>query len=114
MPGPGEAKESEAGRNREPIGMMAAPGEYTVTLMKEVDGEVTSLSEPVKFSVERMRKGALKGAEPEETVKFWKEIAGIQKATSAASSTLQEALKRMDLLAAALKQAMRDAGLPPG
>lgn len=96
--------ESEAGSNREPRGMMAAPGEYTVTLMKEMDGEVTALSEPVKFRVERMRKGALKGAEPAETVEFWKEIAEIQKATSAGSRTLQEALKRMDLLEAALKR----------
>ncbi|OVE79980.1 hypothetical protein BVY01_01120 [bacterium I07] len=104
MPATTAVSESETGSRSEPRGMMAAPGEYTATLMKEVDGKIASISEPVKFNVERMRTGALKGAEPEETVEFWKEIADLQRSTSAASRTLQEALKRTDLLTAALKR----------
>jgi hypothetical protein len=58
----------------EPEGFMVAPGTYTVTLAKQIDGVVTNLSEAMEFDVVRMRKGALEGAEPDQVVAFWEEI----------------------------------------
>ena len=87
---------------REPSGVMAAPGEYTVTLAKEVDGEITLLSDPMAFSVERLRKGALDGATPEQTVAFWKRLASMQRTISAASRALRDGMERMELLRTAL------------
>ena len=81
---------------------MAAPGEYTVTLAKEVDGEITLLSDPMAFSVERLRKGALDGATPEQTVAFWKRLASMQRTISAASRALRDGMERMELLRTAL------------
>jgi photosystem II stability/assembly factor-like uncharacterized protein len=95
-------REREDGR--EPTGVMAAPGEYTVILSKQVDGIVTNLSEPMMFQVERMRKGALEGADPEETAAFWQEIAGLQRGTTAASLALRNALKKVDVLQKALSR----------
>jgi photosystem II stability/assembly factor-like uncharacterized protein len=84
--------------DEEPQGAMAAPGEYTVTLSKQVDGVFTDLSDPLSFMVERMRQGSLEGSDPATTSTFWQEIAQLQRRTSAASKALQKTLKRIDHL----------------
>jgi hypothetical protein len=81
---------------------MVAPGNYTVTLSKNVDGNVTNLSEPVPFAVEQLFKGALAGADPKETAAFWKETERLNKSTTAASRVLAKALERVTLLQKAL------------
>ncbi len=91
--------------DEQPGGMLAAPGEYTVTLSKEVDGVTTELSQPVSSKVEQMREGALDGAEPQETVAFWQEIAEMQRKLSAATQALKNALKRVEALQTALSRA---------
>lgn len=55
-----------------PRGFMAAPGKYTATLSKVVNGKVTQLSDPVSFTVKRMHKGTLKGAALEKVTSFWR------------------------------------------
>jgi len=88
----------------ESSGVMAAPGEYTVTLSKQVDGIITDLSAPKPFTVERMWKGALEGSDPKETAIFWQEIAKLQRATTAASLALRKALKKVEVLHIALSR----------
>jgi len=87
-----------------PAGVMAAPGEYTVTLSKQVDGKITDLSRPISFKVERLRQGALDGMEPQETADFWQKIAELQRATTAATQALKNSLERIDSLQTALKR----------
>lgn len=102
---------SQSGENNyEPKGMMAAPGNYFVTLTKEVDGKVTQLSDPLPFEVVQLRKGVLEGSEPEETVAFWKEISELQKETSYASSQLQGAMDLLNQLETALKRSNAEPG----
>jgi hypothetical protein len=84
------------------MGAMVAPGNYSVTLSKNVDGNVTNLSEPVPFAVEQLFKGALAGADPKETAAFWKETERLNKSTTAASRVLAKALERVTLLQKAL------------
>jgi hypothetical protein len=81
---------------------MAAPGDYTVTLSQQVDGVVTDLSGPVPFKVERMREGALEGADPEAVAAFWQRCAKLQRATSATSMILNKTLTRVDAMQVAL------------
>jgi photosystem II stability/assembly factor-like uncharacterized protein len=90
--------------DRQPSGVLAAPGEYTVTLSKQVDGLVTDLSDPVPFTVERMRKGALDGASDEEVAAFWLEAARLQRATTATSLVLTNTLKKVDAMRVALSR----------
>jgi len=94
--------EPPSGDDEELSGVLAAPGNYTVTLSKQVDGVITNLSEPMSFKVEQMRKGALTGASPAETAAFWQQIAQMQKDISAASLELNEALKKVEILKTAL------------
>jgi photosystem II stability/assembly factor-like uncharacterized protein len=100
----GAAREEGEEEDRQPSGVLAAPGEYTVTLSKEVDGTVTELSEPVPFTVERMRAGALKGASDEDVVAFWQEMAELQRATTATSLILKETLSRVEAMRVALSR----------
>jgi hypothetical protein len=94
---PTDAVRNAADLNGDQIGAMVAPGNYTVTLSKNVDGNVTNLSKPVPFTVEQLFKGALAGADPKETAAFWKETARLNKSTSAASRMLAKALERVTL-----------------
>jgi photosystem II stability/assembly factor-like uncharacterized protein len=86
----------------EPSGVMAAPGKYYVTLSKQIDGEITNLSKPMMFEVEQLRKGALKGSDPETVVEFWRQIAEVRKNVSGASLELSKALKKVKVLKTAL------------
>lgn len=88
----------------EPRSPMAAPGIYTATLMKQVDGDFTTLSDAVRFEVVPLREGALQGASPAETVAFWQEIQEMRRQTSAASMALRNALDKVELMRRALQR----------
>ncbi|MCB2201264.1 glycosyl hydrolase [bacterium] len=81
---------------------MTAPGTYSVSLFKEIDGVVTPLSKPVSFNVKQLQKGALEGSSPEETVAFWKDIQQMQGKISATSLDLNHALKKVNGMELAL------------
>ena len=93
-----------------PSGKLAAPGKYTVTLAKEIDGVITELAGPVEFNVVRMREGALEGAGPEELVAFRTEIEDLEEAVSAASIILRNAIKKTDAMQVALTRATSATG----
>jgi len=92
----------------EPSGVLAPPGEYTVTLFKDIDGKITLLSGPQTFLVERLREGALKGSTPQETAAFWQRIAKLSRKTSATSLSLTDAQKRVEVLQTVLKRTTVD------
>jgi photosystem II stability/assembly factor-like uncharacterized protein len=92
--------ESDTKRNYR--GAMVAPGEYTVTLSKEIDGITTDLSEPMKFKVERMYKGAINGANPDVTAAFWRETEKLNRSVSAATKILNSTLTKISLMEKAL------------
>jgi hypothetical protein len=91
-------------------GFMVVPGSYSVELAKRIDGDVTPLAEPQSFEVVRMRRGALDGAEPEETVEFWKQLASLQRQTTAAGQVISEARAKIDAMGQALQQSQASAG----
>jgi hypothetical protein len=92
------------GEDEEPEsrGFLVAPGSYTVTLVRIVDGETTALAGPISFEVERMRAGALDGSSPAETAAFWQRLATAWRSASAASRAIALALERTKALRVAL------------
>jgi hypothetical protein len=88
--------------NRNYRGALVAPGNYAVTLSKQVDGITTILSEPLSFEVVKMLQGALTGADPLEVAAFWKETERLNRSVSAASKIIAESLKRIELMQNAL------------
>jgi photosystem II stability/assembly factor-like uncharacterized protein len=89
---------------RAPRGVLAAPGTYTVTLAKRVDGKTTDLAGPVRFEVARMRKGALPGTDPQETAAFLARVAEASRAATGATQAVGQALKRVEALDTALER----------
>ncbi len=85
-----------------PRGVLAAPGRYTVSLAKQVDGKTTELAGPVSFEVVRMRPGALPGADPKQTAAFLARVAAVSRATSAATLAVSQGQRRLEALGTAL------------
>ncbi|MDQ7087846.1 MAG: glycosyl hydrolase [Acidobacteriota bacterium] len=98
------------GPDEEPRGFLAAPGSYTVTLVKRVDGKVIPLAGPETFEVVRMREGVLPGSSPEQTVAFLQQAAELQRAVTGAGLSLAEASGRV----AALRDALERSAIEPG
>ncbi|TRX59897.1 glycosyl hydrolase [Fulvivirga sp. M361] len=93
-----------------PKGMMVIPGKYTVQLSKEVEGTVTSLSDPMTFDVVPLREGALKGASHAELKAFWQSYSDIVRKLSAIDIRFANARKRSKAMHQALKQSGSDPG----
>lgn len=76
-------------------GFLAAPGTYTVSLAKQVEGATTELGEPRSFQVVPLRKTTLPGSEPAETVAFLRQVAELQRAVTGATAALAETATRL-------------------
>lgn len=95
----------------EPQGMLVAPGTYSVSMSKEVDGVVTELQAAQPFEVVAMHKaGALKEIDGQAVAAFWKEVAAAQRLSTAISNGLGDAVKRLALI----KQALERTSVAPG
>jgi photosystem II stability/assembly factor-like uncharacterized protein len=94
----------------EPSGLLAAPGVYSATLAKEVDGFVTTLSAPVNFEVVPLRKGALEGSSPADAAAFWRSYEESVRTSSAVYQTLSTELARVEAMKTALSRATTATG----
>jgi hypothetical protein len=92
----------------QPKGMLATPGNYSVTLAKQVDGQITTLSEPFSFDVVQLHKGALQGSTTTDVAAFWREIEHMQRATSATTLALKNTMKRVDAMRLSLSRTQID------
>ena len=89
---------------------MVAPGDYSVTLSKQLDGKVTVLQGPQNFSVEALTKGALKGASPDEVVSFWQAINQVKRDANAVYQQITKSIERVALLERALAESAAEPG----
>jgi len=92
------------------MNLLAAPGDYKVSLSQELDGKVTELAAPVAFKVTPMTKGALNGASPEAVAQFWDAINDVMRDSSATHFVVEQALDRVKMLRKALSQSQSDPG----
>lgn len=92
----------------EPSGMLVAPGKYSVTLGKEMDGIFTPLSEPVEFEVVPLHEGSLKGASMDEVVSFWGEYEETTQQVGLLSSQLSDATKKAKAIQNAMQSSQLD------
>ncbi len=87
-------------------GMKVAPGTYTVTLAKEINGEITPLADPMSFEVVPLRdKGAIAGASPEQVASFWNDLANTMRDQSATNLSLNKSMSKLKAMQKALSQA---------
>ena len=83
-------------------GVMVAPGTYTVTLSKQVDGKVEQLDDPVSFEVVPLRKGVLTGKSPQQVAEFWNSINEFNKKATALRSEMRNGMNRLRAMKVAL------------
>ena len=76
-------------------GVLAAPGTYTVSLARRVDGELTDLGVSQTFEVVLMQEGTLDAAPPDQVVAFLKELSELQREAQGANSAVRGALERV-------------------
>jgi hypothetical protein len=76
-------------------GFLAAPGTYTVSLAKRIDGQVTDLGKSQSFEVVPLRSGTLPGATPEELTEFLQELSALQRAVRGAGAAIEETEQRL-------------------
>lgn len=91
-------------------GLMAAPGKYTATLYKEIEGTMTQLDDPIEFDVVPMRKGALDSPEPEVVAQFWRTFESTSKEARTASMTLNNSSKKARAMEVALEKSIATPG----
>jgi photosystem II stability/assembly factor-like uncharacterized protein len=97
-------------KNNTPQGLMASPGEYTATLVKMIDGEVTVLSEPQKLLVKRLKKGSLEGSTPDATAAFWRELEEINLELSGINQVLKQNIEKLEMMSIALSRSQSAPG----
>ncbi len=104
-------EQQSAGEEEEMVqGWMVAPGEYSASLSKEIDGVISPLSDPVTFTVKRLRQGALKGSSPEQTVSFWRDIDELNRSLTATSVALNKTFEQVNTMQKAVSLANNNPG----
>ncbi|MGB0715254.1 MAG: VPS10 domain-containing protein [Phycisphaerae bacterium] len=88
-----------------PSGPLALPGTYTVTIAKEVDGEVSEITEQSAFDVVPLELATFAAADREAAMAFLKKAAKLQRAVRGAISAAGEYNNRMRYLSVALRDA---------
>lgn len=96
--------------DKEPSGNMVAPGQYTATLVKMIDGEITKLSEPQTFTVKRLKKGTLEGSTPEVTAEFWRTVEDMNLELSGTSVILRDNIEKLKMMSIALNRSQSAPG----
>jgi hypothetical protein len=81
---------------------LAAPGSYTVSLAKRVNGQLTALGEPQTFEVVPMRDRGLPGASPQEVTDFALRLEDLKREFSGADAAVKAWLEE----AAAVKETL--------
>ena len=84
-------------------GFMVAPGTYRVFLSKNIDGNISVLTDTIDFQVEQLQKGALNGSKPEYVASFWKEVNAFNAKISAFNTILRDTKYKAEAMKKALE-----------
>ena len=97
-----------------PTGYLATPGTYSVTLVKQVDGEATILAGPVDFEVKPLREGALPLTSNAEFNVYREQVEQLSRAVSAANIVMKELQKTVEGMQKAYAASRQDSPEIPG
>jgi hypothetical protein len=78
-----------------PYSVLAAPGTYSVSMAKRVEGKLTDLNLTQSFEVVPHRDPAIPGATPEEALAFLRNLAALDRAVQGAEATIEETEVRL-------------------
>ncbi|MEM9555176.1 MAG: glycosyl hydrolase [Acidobacteriota bacterium] len=91
-----------------PRGLMVAPGTYQVALAVQADGKTRMLSEPRRFEVTPLRRGALEGSSPDEVAAFWRRYEDAVREHTAMQVTLSQLMTQVERMARVIEHSQVD------
>ncbi|MEK6480361.1 glycosyl hydrolase [Catalinimonas sp. 4WD22] len=86
-------------------GTLVAPGEYTVTLSKSVNGEITPLAEAVTFTVKPLEDRSIPLGDPQVKIAFQQDVNELYRKVQASQQILGEINSQLKHMEAAAKKA---------
>lgn len=99
-----------AGGGRWNRGYPVVPGDYSVTLSKEDNGEITQLDGPVAFKVVPLRDGALPAQDADMIADYRKELDQMRSAISAINYTMDHTKSQLSAMRTAANRTKGDVG----
>lgn len=93
-----------ADTDKQPNGLLAPPGRYTVSMYLSHNGNVKQLDKAVEFDVKPLYKGTLEGASPQIASAFWRTYEASARSASEIDLSLNKTEKKMTALYKALEQ----------
>lgn len=101
---PVKLSESKPGRYSSPdVGLMVAPGTYSVEIVSVQDGKVNQLIAPTNFKVVGLNNQTLLASNTEELIQFRKEIAETKRQIDGAGTLLSETNEKLKFYEHAIK-----------
>lgn len=91
-------------------GALVVPGTYTVSMSKEIDGNVTALAGPVSFEVVPLRESTLKGASVEDYKAFMADLNQLQSDYAKVGKQMRMNLTKVKAMLVALERAAIEPG----
>ncbi len=85
-------------------GYLVAPGTFSVSLAKRVDGEVTDFGKSQSFDVAPLRERGYKGAEPPVVAAFWREMAEMGRVVQATHDLFHDTEEKLERIRGALME----------
>lgn len=79
-----------------PVGPLALPGTYTVTLATEIDGQVTEITDQESFEVVPLELATFAAKDREPVMSFHRKVARLQRAVRGAAKATGEFQSRLD------------------
>ncbi len=108
---PLEAWVPEEEREDNTAGVLVAPGRFSVTMAKRVDGVVTSLGNPQSFDVISIREPTLPGTTQEQRVVFENQADELRRAVDGTVKAIDEIALELDAIKEVLARSTADASL---
>ncbi|SER30439.1 VPS10 domain-containing protein [Neolewinella agarilytica] len=101
---------TRGGGGRRRGGAMAAPGQYTVSMSKEVGGKITALAGPVSFNVKPLHTPTIKGGDPATFAAYRDQVKAIQDDMAKGEEMLSDLSKQVKAMESALSLASIEPG----
>ncbi|MDH3589469.1 MAG: glycosyl hydrolase [Gammaproteobacteria bacterium] len=91
-----------------PGGTLAAPGKYTVTLARRVDGRTEPLDQSQTFEVVSIRQPVIQGVSQDERVAYLRKIDAIEREVTASIAAIDELVKQTGAMKETLMRSTAD------
>ena len=103
--------EGEGNRWENPAGVLVAPGQYSVTMYRRVDGEMDQVSREQAFELVSIRNPTLPGASHEQRIVFSMQVDELRRAADGTAAAIDAVVAELDAVKSVLMRSRTDPAL---